>query len=410
MPELFNVLAPVAAYETFQKELSPLVQAETIATEDALDRVTAQEIRSPIDLPEFPRSTMDGYALRAQDTYGASEGLPAYLNVIAEIEMGNAPDVNISIGEGVKIHTGGMIADGADAVVMVENTQEVDDATIEVMCPVAMGENVIQIGEDVKRDEVLLSKGYILRPQDIGGLMAVGVTKVAVAKRPRVAIISTGDEVVPPQVKPQMGQIRDINSYTASTLVTRAGGIPVLIGIVPDNYKALKDALSRALNEADMAVISAGSSVSARDITADVINDVGDPGVIVHGVSIKPGKPTILALIGDKPVFGLPGNPVSAMVIFDLFITPTIYRLSGCENPPSRQVIRGKVTRNIASTAGREDYVQVRIEEKDGEVWVDPVFGKSNLIYTLIKADGTMKVPLESGGLSEGAIVDVKLF
>jgi molybdopterin molybdotransferase len=301
-----------------------------------------------------------------------------------------------------------MIPPGADAVVMVENTQRVDEASIELFKPVAVGENVVKVGEDVRVGQPLFAPGHLLRPQDIGGLVALGITQVQVARKPRVALISSGDEVVPPNATPTIGQVRDINSYALAAQVQRAGGEPVRYGIVPDDRAALAATAARAFAECDVVVFSAGSSVSARDVTAEVIAGLGAPGLLVHGVSVKPGKPTILALCNGKPVFGLPGNPVSAMVIFDLFVEPTIRLLLGAGTAP-RSTVQARLARNLNSTTGREDYVQVRLEERDGERWAVPVLGKSNLIYTLVNAQGTVVVPLDSNGIAAGSWVEVML-
>ncbi len=410
MPQLFTVLTPQEAWLKFEPYLSPLGRVETVPTRDAPGRVLAEDIVAPSDLPSFPRSAMDGYAVRAEDTYGASEGLPAYLRVVGEIAMGSSADITLSPGEAALIHTGGMLAGNADAVVMVENTRGVDASTIEVVRPVAKGENVLQIGEDMAKGEALLPRGSLLRPQDIGGLLALGITEIPVFQRVKVALISTGDELVPPEEEPKPGQIRGINAYTLASLALRAGAIPIRLGIVEDNREALKEAAERGMREADIVVISAGSSVSTRDITADVINSLGQPGILVHGVSLKPGKPTIMASVDGKPFFGLPGNPGSAMVTFELFVAPCIYRLGGHRELPQRYQMKAKLTRNIPSAPGREDYVPVKLEERDGELYAEPVFGKSNLLFPLIKADGIAQVPLDRGGLSAGETVLVSIF
>jgi len=410
LPELFNVVTPEEARRVFYAHLSPTSDEEQVAVNEALGRTTRHDVYAPSDLPAFARSTMDGYAVRAADTYGATEGIPAYLTMIGEIPMGRSPGLTISGGQAAIVHTGGMLAEGADAVVMVENTQQVNTVTIEVVRPVAPGENVIQVGEDVRRGDLLVPEGHWLRPQDLGGLLAVGVTEVAVAPRPVVALISTGDELVPPYSEVGPGQVRDINTYTLSGLVTRAGGVPCALGIMPDDREALLETAKREMETADMVIISAGSSVSARDITAQVIASLGKPGILVHGVATRPGKPTILAVADGKPVVGLPGNPVSAMVIFDLLVTPALHLLSGCTDPPARPTAEAYLARNVVSTTGREDYVQVRLEERDGRWWAVPIFGESNLITTLMKAHGTIQVPLDKHGLSEGERVTVSLF
>ena len=409
MPAFFNVLAPNDALKLLLDRLPPLPDTELVPTQDALDRVCAEDIESPEDLPSFPRSTMDGFSVRSHDTFGASEGLPAYLDVVGEVPMGRTAEIELSSGQAAKTYTGGMLAKGADAVVMVENTQPVDGGSIEVLRPVAPGENVLQVGEDTRSGDVAVEAGRVLRPQELGGLLALGITHVNVVRRPRVAIVSTGDELVPPDRKAGAGQARDINTYSISALVTQAGGVPTAVGLVEDDIEAQRSAAFTALEAGDVLVFSAGSSMSSRDMTAEVFNSLGEPGVLVHGISIKPGKPTIVAMIGGKPAFGLPGNPVSAMVVFDLLVRPTLYWLSGCKRPPEPSTVTATLSRDVASVAGREDYVQVRLARSDGLVSAEPVFGKSNLIYTLIRADGTIKVPMDKGGLYAGEQVSVRL-
>jgi molybdopterin molybdotransferase len=410
MPELFNVLTAADALDRLLAHSAPLQRAERVPLLDALDRVTAEELRAPVDLPAFPRSTMDGFAVRAADTYGASEGLPAYLTICGEVPMGRAVDLQVGGGAAARVHTGGMLPAGADAVVMVENTQALDEHTIEVVKPVAPGENVIPVGEDVRVGHLLFARGHRLRPQDLGGLAGVGIADVPVAARPRVAILATGDEVVPADAAPASGQVRDINTYTVAALTRRAGGEALPAGIAPDDAEALRRMASTALAEADVLIISAGSSVSTRDMTAQVIGELGQPGVLVHGVSIHPGKPTILAVAGGKPVFGLPGNPVSTMIAFDLFVAPTLQRLLGCDRPQEELTVQARLTRNVASIPGREDFVPVRLATRDGALEADPVFGKSNLIYTMVDADGMLHVPLDRAGLYAGDEVAVRLF
>ncbi len=406
--ELFQVLAPDEAWARFRQHLHPHVRVENIPTAEALDRVLAEDLVAPHALPAFRRSTVDGYAVAAQDTFGASPGLPALLTVVGEVPMGAPPPRDIGAGEAMLIHTGGMLPDSADAVVMVEHTQPVGEDTIEVFQAVAPGENVIQVGEDIQAGDPVLPRGHRLRPQDIGGLMALGITEVAVARRPRVAIISTGDEVVPPDAPLQLGQVRDVNTYTLSATTQRAGGEPWPLGIVPDDPEALRAALQRAKAEADIIVLSAGSSVSTRDLSAAEIQALGKPGILVHGVATRPGKPTILAVCDGTPVIGLPGNPVSALINFWRFGIPTIRLWLGARAPwPCTTTAR--LTRNVPSTAGREDVVPVRLEYRDDALWAIPVFGKSNLIYTLIRSDGVFTIPMDSTGVPEGTPVTVYL-
>jgi len=410
MPELFTLVPPDEARAILFEHLPVQVQAETVPTVEALGRVTAAPTRSPMALPAFPRTTVDGYAVRAADTLGASESLPAYLTVIGEVPMGQAAVVEVGPGQTAVVHTGGMIPPGADAVVMVERTQKLDERDIEVLRAVAVGENIIHVGEDIETGAEILPAGHVLRPQDIGGLLAVGLTEVAVSRRPRVALIATGDEVIPPDRPLGPGQVRDINTFTLAGLVQQAGGEPWALGIIPDRFEALKAAAQRALAEADVVVMSAGSSVSVRDMTGDVINQLGKPGVLVHGISFRPGKPTVLAVCDGKPVFGLPGNPVSVMVVFGLLVTPALWRWQGLSYPPEPRTVSARLAKNVASVAGREDRVQVRLEQRDDGLWAEPVFGVSNLIFTLVKAAGMIKISLDKTGLTAGEWVEVQLY
>jgi molybdopterin molybdotransferase len=422
MAEFLKLLTAEDAWELFRATYVPSLATEPCRVADALDRTLAEDARAPHDLPTFVRSTVDGYAVRAADTFGASAGMPAYLDVVGEAPMGARTDIALGHGEAVLVHTGGMIPAASDAVVMIEHTNRLTSPllggsqprpgftgyTIEVYRPVAVDENCIQIGEDVHAGETVLRAGHTLRPQDLGGLLAFGIVKVSVARRPRVAILSQGDEVVPPEQEPGPGQVRDINSYTLAAFVHRAGGVALTYPIVPDRQEALDAAAAAALAEADVLVLTAGSSVSYRDLTANTINSLGRPGVLVHGVAVRPGKPTILAVCNGKPVFGLPGNPVSCINIFQLFVRPTIRMLLGAGPLPVR-TIEARLVRNVPAASGRADFVRVRLEERDGEVWAVPVFGKSNLIYTLVRSDGVFPVPLDSNGIPAGARVTVTL-
>lgn len=416
MAEFFNVLPPDEARSLLLRHLRKRVATEQLDTQQALGRVTAAPLYAPHALPTFRRSTMDGYAVRAADTYGASESLPAFIQVVGEVAMGQAAEIALERGQAAVVHTGGMIPVAADAVVQVEHTQAVGNSIdqppfeIEVFRAVAVGQNILQVGEDVAEEAEILPAGHLLRPQDIGGLLALGITEVAVARRPRVAILATGDEVVPPQHTPAPGQIRDINSYTLAGQVEQAGGSPTIGGIIGDDFAALQAAAAAALDESDMLVMSAGSSVSTRDMTVQVLDGLGQPGVLFHGVATRPGKPTIVGVADDKPLLGLPGNPVSAMIQFDMFGVPAIYHLQGLQNPPRKGLVWARLSQNIASESGREDYVPARLADTAEGLQATPVFGKSNLIYTLVNADGLIKVPLNKAGLLAGELVEVRLF
>ncbi|NJL95766.1 MAG: molybdopterin molybdenumtransferase MoeA [Anaerolineae bacterium] len=408
--QVFFTVQPVAqALARLMAASTPLPRPVEVPVSQALGRVICAAPTSPADLPAFVRSAMDGYAVRAADTFGASEGLPAYLRVVGHVTMGSAPDFRVGAGEAADIHTGGMLPPGADAVVIIERTHALPGGEIEVLAPVAPGENLVQIGEDVRRGNVILPTGHTLRPQDIGGLLAVGITRVSVAAPPKVALLGSGDELVPPEQTPGPGQVRDINSQTLAALFQAAGAETELLGIAADTFEALLSLAQQAFERADIVVLTAGSSVSTRDLTREVISQLGAPGVLQHGLAVKPGKPTILAACDGKPVIGLPGNPVSAFLVARQIVLPLIQAALGAPLEPARTQ-SATLTANIASTTGREDSVPVSLTRND-EAWLaTPIFGKSNLIYTLVNAQGVVKVPLNSNGLKAGAVVDVELF
>lgn len=409
MPEFLELLPPRPALERLLENLTCVPQAEWVETVKALGRVTAEPVVAPYALPSFPRSTVDGYAVRAADTYGANESLPAYLNLVGEVPMGAAPAFLLQPAQCALIHTGGMLPENANAVVMVEYTQAARPQEIEVLRAAAVGENVLKVGEDVTAGEQVIAAGARLRPAEIGGLMALGMMRVNVTRQPRVGILSSGDEVVAPDAALAPGQVRDVNSFSLSALVEASGGIPARYGVAPDRADVLRRKAAQALAENDLLVITAGSSASARDLTAQVIHELGEPGVLVHGVNVRPGKPTILAVCGGKAVVGLPGNPVSALIIAGLFVTPLVERLAGVSRQSPPAMLSARLSLNLSSQAGREDWVAVRLTQQAGGYSAEPVFGKSNLIFTLARADGLLRIPADATGLSAGEIVDVVL-
>jgi molybdopterin molybdotransferase len=408
LPEFFNVVSPSNAVASLVSHLNGPLSSECIETTNSLHRVTADTVVSAEVLPAFARSSMDGFSVRASDTYGASESLPALLNVIGDVLTGQQASVSLGIGEAAVAYTGGMLAHDADAVVMIERTLRVDEHSIEVTSPVAPGENVVQVAEDVSAGDVIVPGGHRIRSQDIGAMLALGITTIDVVRKPRVAIISTGDELITPGGNPLPGQIRDINSYTIAARVSECGGLPKTFDLVPDNFEAQLSAAQEVIESADVLIFSAGSSLSTRDMTVDVLNRLGEPGVLVHGISIKPGKPTIVGVAENKPLFGLPGNPVSAVVVFDLVVRPIIYLMSGLDKPPHWPSVQAVLSKDVPSVAGREDHVPVQLRRENGVLCADPVFGKSNLIFTLVKSDGMMIVPLDDGGRYSGDQVEIR--
>ena len=389
-----------------------LTTGESISLGTALGRVLSKDIISPENLPGFYRSSMDGYAVRAKDTFGATESLPALLDVVGEVIMGQASTMSIESGQAIKISTGGMIPAKADGVVMVEYCHSLDKDTIEVNRAISPLENVIQPDDDIKKESVVLGQGHVLRAQDLGVLAGLGISQVSVHKRPRIAIISTGDEVVPIDQNPLPGQVRDINSYTLNAFCQQAGAEPILLGLCGDDFGQLRNMVEKGLSDADSVWISGGSSVGTRDLTLKVFESFDNMELLVHGISISPGKPTIIVRIGSKAIFGLPGHTASAMVVAEVFLSKFLSRISGEENLSKRShsQVEAQLNRNIESASGREEYIRVRLTKKGEKLMAEPIFGKSALISTLVEADGLIRVDRNSEGLYEGQMVKVMFF
>ena len=414
---LLNVTTPDKAIQLLKNHLNletyKQKNRENINIKDALNRILSKDISTLINLPGFNRSIMDGYAIKAEDSFGVSESLPAYLRVVGEIHMGCKPEFKINLGEAAKISTGGMLPDGTNAVVMLEYVEQVDEKNIEVRKSVAPWENVARKDEDLKAGKIILKKGHKLRPQDIGILAGIGKINIEVYKKPKIAIISTGNEIVPAKDIPDLGQVRDINSYTLGACILETQTTPVYKGIVKDEKILLEGKIREVIEkkEADAIIISGGSSVGSRDITLEVLDKLGKPGILVHGVSVKPGKPTIIAVVDNIPIFGLPGHPVSAMIIFDIFVKTLITWLQGsdCQFKSNIQ-IEAEIDSNIASDSGREEYIRVFLYEKEGKYYAKPILGKSGLISNMVQASGLVKINLNIEGLEKGSKVKVKLF
>lgn len=389
----------------------PLLAVESVMLESAVGRVLARDVASPINLPEFPRATVDGYAVRAADTFGASSGLPVYLELAGEVLMGREATAPLAAGAAIKISTGGMTPPGADAVVMVEYTDPAGTDLVEVSRPVAPGEGMVQAADDLGAGDPLLPRGRRLRPQDIGACAGVGITHLEVFRRPRVAVIPTGDEVVAAGAAPSPGQVRDINTPALVAAVTEAGGEARPYAVVPDDPEALKQTVADALEHTDLVLIAGGSSVGTRDWTLEVLLSFPGAELLVHGVSIRPGKPLIGVTLAERLLIGLPGNPVSALVVFEQFIRPYLRRLSGEERVlPGGARLAARLTRSYGSDPGKEDYVRVRVGQDERGYRAEPLLGKSTLIMTLVEADGLVVIPENVEGLEAGELVEVLLF
>lgn len=386
-----------------------------VPTADSLGRVTAKQLAAPEMVPQYSRSTMDGFAVRSEDTFGATDSLPALLLLKGKVLMGEEPGEKLGPSETMEISTGGMLPAGSDSVVMMEYCEAMGEQ-VAVYRPVAPLENVITAGDDFKPGDEVLPAAHKIRPQDIGVLAALGITEFHVYCAPRVAIFSTGDEVVPPGKSPGPGQIRDVNGLALSAQVFENGGVPDYRGIMPDSSEILRENMLKALDDSDIVLISGGSSVGTRDLTARVVDDLPGEGVMFHGVSMRPGKPLIYGVAQEKPVFGLSGNPVSAMFGFLLFVKPLLRRIQGLKAfQACLPYVEAYLDTNFSSPGGREDYVRVMLYFNDDGKTGDhpmarPVFGGPGLLKPVVKGDGYFVIPRDVEGLNKGARVKVFLW
>jgi molybdopterin molybdotransferase len=407
--EILNLMPLAEAQRLALAHIKPISEREPLKTWEAPGRILAQDVYSPADLPGFARSGMDGYAVRATDTRGASPERPVRLALIGRVRMGDDPVAmpNVKAGETVEIPTGGALPPGADAVVIIEETALAGPRLIEVFSQVYPGADVIAPDDDLRAGEWVLHAGGLLRAQDLGTLLALGITEIEVTRRVRVGILSTGDELVAPEQEPRPGQVRDINSYTLRAQMLEMGADPKLHGIVPDDERRLRKTLERALGENDLLLISGGSSVGARDATAKISSELGQ--VLIHGLRIRPGKPTIFAMARGIPVIGLPGNPVSSMVVTEVFVGPLVRALSGARDCRRRRpLVRARLAEAIASERGRTDFVRVRLAQQGDQQMAQPIYGHTTNIAGLSRADGLLQIPAESSGLDAGADVWVE--
>ncbi len=411
MQTFFKVVKPEEAHKLLL-QVAP-VGTESVSSVRARGRVLAEDLYSAVDLPHFHRAAMDGYAVKAKDTFGASQSLPAYLKLCGVVEMGREATQPLGAGAAIRISTGGMMPPASDAVVMVEYTDETEGALVEIHRGVSPWQNVIQIGDDIKKGELVFQRARRLRAHDLGALTGVGITSVPVYRRPRVALISTGDEIVAADVDPRPGQVRNINQHSLAGLIEEAGGELKDWGVIGDDKERLSRAIGEALDWGDLVLLSGGSSMGAKDIALETILSFPDSEFVFHGISIAPGKPTIFAKACGKPILGLPGYPVSALVIFELFARPLIGRLGGEDAETLGKfprTVRARLKTNIASQIGREDYVRVTLQREGERNIAMPLPTKSGAIFTLVKADGMVRIDLNQDGLEAGEEVEVLLF
>ncbi len=389
-------------------KLGVVGEEETLLLE-AYGRILAEKVVSTLDIPPFDRSTVDGYAVKAEDTFGAEEGQPAKLAALGMVSVGEQPKICIEKGEAAEIVTGAPVPEGADAIVMVEDTDK-HDVELCIFRAVTRDENVMKRGSDIKKGETVLKVGRVLGASEIGVLAAVGLTRVKVFKVPVVAVLSTGAEVAEPGKKLPAGKIYDINAYSLSTAVSESGGKPVYLGVVADDKDKLDEALKRALTSADMVLTSGGVSVGPKDYMPQVVNSLGEPGVFINGIAVKPGKPTTVALIGKKPVFSLPGHPTSALLLFHLLARPVLQLMSG-RPTIEEKTVKALATKRMFSAKGRRTFVMIKMKlDKFDRQVVEPVeTGASGAITTLAKADGFVEIPAYQQFIDAGEEVVVTL-
>ncbi len=401
---MLNVKTPEEVLTLIKEDFAPLTDLEeTVSLGEAIGRILAQDIAAEEYVPDFDRSTVDGYAVKACDTFGCTDAIPAILTQVGEVLMGEGADMELGMGDCVAVPTGGAVPKGADAVVMVEYSEDYGDGTIGISKSAAPGANMIFRGDDVFPGKVILKKGRVLTAQDIGALAAIGRVQVPVQKKLTVGVISTGDELVPPEVRPGPGQVRDVNSPMLEAMLNQFGVKVINYGIVIDNEALLSEKVTKAVSECDAVLISGGSSVGVKDATCRIIESMGS--LLLHGIAIKPGKPTILGKAGVKPLVGLPGHPVAAYFITKLYVLPLLGRLS--DRDMTAYTVTAKVTESISANHGRAQYHCCKLEYRDDGLWAHPIRGKSGLITTLAGADGYFCISRDCEGLPKGAEVQV---
>lgn len=384
------------------------MRVEEVPLLDSLHRILASPVTSPHDVPEFNRSTVDGYAVRAEDTFGASDGVPAMLVKKGEVHMGTEASVTVEPGECVYVPTGGMLPPGANGMVMVEYVEHLDENTLLVQQSVSPGANLLRKGEDLLKNEVIFDRGHRLRPQDIGLLAGMGFQKVSVYEPLKVAVISTGDELISPEEALSPGKIIDMNTYSLSAALKEDGFKVIGRSVVKDEMETLQLTLRNYMQKADIILISGGSSMGEYDITKKAIDSMGQPGALVHGMSVKPGKPTIVGMAEGILMIGLPGQPVSALVVYHLLMKPLLQKLTG--HNIITPTVSGELTVNLPSAPGREHYVMVTLQREDDDWKVSPQHGKSGMLSMMGRSQGMVKIPVNREGLSKGDRVDVILF
>ena len=402
---MLHVKTPEEVLALIETEFAPVAEREYVSLTAAMGRILAEDVTATEYVPDFDRSTVDGYAVRARDTFGCSDAIPAILTLQGEVFMGQGAEFDLNDEECVAVPTGGAVPKGADSVVMVEYTEDYGDGTIGIAKSAAPGQNMIFRGDDVFPGKLILQKGRVLSSQDIGALAAMGRVQVPVARKLTVGVISTGDELVPPEAVPGPGQVRDVNSPMLEAMLGVFGVQVINYGIVIDNEALLAEKVTKAVAECDAVLLSGGSSVGVKDAACRIIESMG--GLLLHGIAIKPGKPTILGKAGVKPLVGLPGHPVAAYFVTKLFVLPLLSRLAGRKQ--ENYTTTARITESVSANHGRAQYHCCRLERRNGELYAYPIRGKSGLITTLAGADGYFCIDRDCEGLPQGAEIQVMI-
>lgn len=406
--DFFNVMSVDEVKKILSNNFKNMkIETEIVNILECEGRVLSNDIVSKFNVPEFNRSTVDGYAIKSKESHGCSECMPTFLDIVGEVSMGESASGDIKSGECMYVPTGGMIPNSSDAVIMIEHAEKLDEFTIAIHKPTSTGENVVYKGDDIKKDQIVIKKGKKLNSQDIGVLAALGVNEIEVYRTIKFTVISTGDEIIDLDEDLEFGKIRDINGYAICSLIKKLGGVVVKKSIVKDDYNLLRGEVQFGIDNSDIVLLSGGSSVGTRDFTHDVINSFNGQGVLVHGVALKPGKPTIIGECENKVVIGLPGHPVSAIIVFKIFIEYLVNEI--LEINENKYLIDAIINQNLHSSPGKKTYQMVSLEEIDNKYYATPIFGKSSMITLLSKACGYVIIDENCEGLYKKEKVKVHL-
>ncbi len=406
--DFFNVMSVDEVKKILSNNFKNMkIETEIVNILECEGRVLSKDIVSKFNVPEFNRSTVDGYAIKSKESHGCSECMPTFLDIVGEVSMGESASGDIKSGECMYVPTGGMIPNSSDAVIMIEHAEKLDEFTIAIHKPTSTGENVVYKGDDIKKDHIVIKKGKKLNSQDIGVLAALGVNEIEVYRTIKFTVISTGDEIIDLDEDLEFGKIRDINGYAIYSLIKKLGGVVVKKSIVKDDYNLLREEVQFGIDNSDIVLLSGGSSVGTRDFTHDVINSFNGQGVLVHGVALKPGKPTIIGECENKVVIGLPGHPVSAIIVFKIFIEYLVNEI--LEINENKYLIDAIINQNLHSSPGKKTYQMVSLEEIDNKYYATPIFGKSSMITLLSKACGYVIINENCEGLYKKEKVKVHL-